>query len=129
MAEEREERQVPELVKKLRGRRDSYRQKRKAVRAVYVLVGFTLTLAGLAMLRLPGPAFIVIPIGLAILSLEFAWAESLLEKAIERGDVAKRKAAEASRTQKILSGVATALGIAAAVAAVLFWDIPVLPDS
>ena len=126
---EQDERHVPELVKKLRARRDSYRQRGKAVRAVYVLVGFTLTLAGLAMLLLPGPAFIVIPIGLAILSLEFAWAENLLEKAIERGDVAKRKAAEATRTQKILSGIATALGIAAAVAAVLLWDIPLLPDS
>ena len=79
------------------------------------------------MLALPGPAFVVIPIGLAILSLEFAWAERLLEKALIKGDEAKRKAAEASPAQKALSAAAIVCGIAAAVAAAVVWDIPVLP--
>jgi hypothetical protein len=30
---------------------------------------------------LPGPAFLVIPLGLAILATEFVWAEVLLKKA------------------------------------------------
>ena len=38
-------------------------------------------LIGLALIVLPGPAFIVIPLGLAILAVEFAWARRLLEKA------------------------------------------------
>ena len=46
------------------------------------------------MLVTPGPAFVVIPIGLALLSLEFAWAEGLLERALEKGEQAKRKAQE-----------------------------------
>ena len=119
----------PPLVRKLEERRETHRDHGRIYRAAFAIAGAVMVLGGLVMLVLPGPAFLVIPIGLAILSLEFAWAERLLEKAIERGDVAKRKAAEASRTQKILSGVATALAIAAAVAAVLLWDIPVLPDS
>jgi tellurite resistance protein TerC len=32
------------------------------------------------MIILPGPAFVVIPVGLGILSLEFAWARSWLKK-------------------------------------------------
>jgi hypothetical protein len=31
------------------------------------------------MIVLPGPAFIFIPLGIAILSLEFAWAKRALE--------------------------------------------------
>ncbi len=33
------------------------------------------------MIVLPGPAFMVIPVGLGILGLEFAWARSWLKKA------------------------------------------------
>ena len=40
-----------------------------------VLIGGTVLLVGLALIVLPGPAFIVIPAGLAILALEFAWAD------------------------------------------------------
>ena len=38
-------------------------------------------LVGVALIILPGPAFIEIPAGLAILAIEFAWARRLLEKA------------------------------------------------
>ena len=37
-------------------------------------IGFSVVLIGLAMLVLPGPAFIVVPLGVAILASEFAWA-------------------------------------------------------
>jgi len=32
------------------------------------------------MIILPGPAFIIIPVGLAILATEFIWARKLLKK-------------------------------------------------
>jgi uncharacterized protein (TIGR02611 family) len=92
-----------------------------------VLVGVAVLGAGIAMLVLPGPAFVVIPIGLAILSLEFAWAEHLLEKALVKGEEAKRKAASASPAQKALSAAAVVCGVAAAAAAALLWDIPYVP--
>jgi tellurite resistance protein TerC len=38
------------------------------------------------MIVLPGPAFVVIPVGLGILSLEFAWARRWLEKVKERSE-------------------------------------------
>ena len=37
-------------------------------------IGFSVVLIGLAMIILPGPAFIVVPLGFAILASEFAWA-------------------------------------------------------
>ncbi|MGH8527925.1 MAG: PGPGW domain-containing protein, partial [Gammaproteobacteria bacterium] len=42
-----------------------------ARRIVVGVVGATVVLLGMAMIVLPGPAFIVIPIGLAILGVEF----------------------------------------------------------
>lgn len=47
---------------------------------VVALVGGTVVLAGIAMIVLPGPAIVVIPAGLAILGLEFAWAKHWLRK-------------------------------------------------
>jgi uncharacterized protein (TIGR02611 family) len=38
------------------------------------VVGFTVLAIGLVMIVIPGPAVVVIPIGLAILAIEFAWA-------------------------------------------------------
>jgi tellurite resistance protein TerC len=49
----------------------SYRTARKVVIA---MVGSTLLFLGMAMVVLPGPAVVVIPLGLGILAVEFAWA-------------------------------------------------------
>ena len=51
----------------------------KAARRIVVgVVGATVLLIGVVMLVTPGPALVVIPVGLAILSLEFAWARAWL---------------------------------------------------
>jgi uncharacterized protein (TIGR02611 family) len=117
----------PALVGKLRARQAEHKQRGRLYRLMFVAVGLVVLGVGIAMLALPGPAFVVIPIGLAILSLEFAWAGQLLEKALVKGEEARRKATQATRTQKILSGLAIACAAAAAVAAALIWDIPYLP--
>jgi len=56
-----------------------------ARRIAVAIVGFTVLAVGIAMIVLPGPAFIVIPVGLGILSIEFAWARRWLRKVKERG--------------------------------------------
>lgn len=56
-----------------------------AKRIAVAVVGFTVLAVGVAMIVLPGPAFIVIPVGLGILSIEFAWARRWLRKVKERG--------------------------------------------
>jgi len=54
----------------------------RAVRRLIVaVVGATVLLFGLALLVLPGPAFVVIPIGLGILAIEFGWARRSLRRA------------------------------------------------
>lgn len=51
----------------------------QAKRLIIAVLGFTVTLLGIAMIILPGPAIIVIPIGLGILATEFLWARNLLK--------------------------------------------------
>jgi tellurite resistance protein TerC len=58
-------------------------------RAIVGVIGFTVLLVGIAMIVLPGPAFLVIPLGLAILATEFVWAEVLLKKAKDYFDKGK----------------------------------------
>ncbi len=54
----------------------------KVVRRIVVaVVGTTVLLLGVVMIVTPGPALVVIPAGLAILGLEFAWARYWLRKA------------------------------------------------
>ena len=48
---------------------------------IIAIIGGTVLLIGVALIVLPGPAFIVIPVGLAILATEFAWARSALARA------------------------------------------------
>ncbi len=53
---------------------------RIARRIVIGVVGGTLVIIGAVMIVTPGPALVVIPVGLAILSIEFAWARHWLRK-------------------------------------------------
>jgi tellurite resistance protein TerC len=61
-------------------RRAIYITYRAARRVVVAVVGTTVVLIGVALIVLPGPAFVVIPIGLGILGLEFAWARHWLHR-------------------------------------------------
>jgi uncharacterized protein (TIGR02611 family) len=118
---------IPDLIRRLRARRVEHRQRALTYRVAYAAAGFTVLLVGIAMFVTPGPALAVIPIGLAMLALEFAWAERALHKALEQADIAKRKAEEANLVQKILGVIAVVLGLAAFVVAAILWDIPLLP--
>lgn len=53
---------------------------KKVKRIIIGVIGTTVLLIGIALTVLPGPAFIVIPVGLAILATEFAWAKRILKK-------------------------------------------------
>ena len=65
--------------------------KRAIKRFLVGAAGGTVLAVGFAMMVLPGPAIVVIPLGLAILAVEFAWAKRWLEKV-------KRIALKAKRT-------------------------------
>jgi len=59
---------------------DGTSQSPLAKRIAVAVVGGAITLAGLAMIVLPGPAIVVIPLGLSILATEFPWARRYLTK-------------------------------------------------
>lgn len=58
---------------------------------IIAIVGGTILLIGIAMLVLPGPAIIVIPVGLSILATEFIWAKRIFEKFKEKMNNLKQK--------------------------------------
>jgi uncharacterized protein (TIGR02611 family) len=115
------------IIQRLQARRERHLARSRFYRIVFAVAGFTVLAAGMAMLVLPGPGIPVMVIGLALLALEFAWAERMLERAVDRMERARRSAAEASRWQKVFGGLALATALAAVVVAVLYWDVPILP--
>jgi len=123
----RKESERPRLILRLQAQRDLHSRRPRPIRVLYVVAGFAILAAGLLLLVTPGPAFVVIPIGLALLSLEFAWAEQLLDKALTKSDQAKRRAARATRRERILTIVATLLALGALVAWGVLGDIPLAP--
>lgn len=50
------------------------------MRLAKIVAGFALLAAGIAMLALPGPGWVTIAAGLAILAGEFPWARQLLDR-------------------------------------------------
>lgn len=58
---------------------------RHARRLIILVIGLTVLGIGIALIVLPGPAFIVIPVGLAILGTEFVWARRLLQHLKDKG--------------------------------------------
>ena len=57
---------------------------KKLKRLLVAVIGFTILGIGIAMIVLPGPAIVVIPLALGILATEFAWAARLLHRVRER---------------------------------------------
>ncbi len=64
---------------------------RQARRVVVLVIGSTLLLVGIAMIVLPGPAILVIPLGLGILAAEFEWARRWLRRSRETLEGVKRR--------------------------------------
>lgn len=79
---------------------------RAARRIVILVAGGTLLLVGIAMIVTPGPAILVIPLGLTVLGLEFAWARHWLRRmrlAISTG-AADARAGRADGYRRLRSG-------------------------
>ena len=108
-------------------RRERHRERSKILRAAVVLAGFVVVLAGLAMLVLPGPGLLVIAIGLALLALEFVWAERVLERTVDQMSKATDKVKRTNLLQRLILGLLGVLAVAAAMTAAYAWDIPLVP--
>jgi len=64
---------------------------------IVAVIGVTILLLGVAMIALPGPAVIVIPLGLGILATEFAWARRAVRRA--RVMIAKARGRESGKAR------------------------------
>lgn len=73
-------------------------------------VGATVLAAGLVMMITPGPGWLAIFIGFAILATEFAWAQRALSRAKSAAQKAKEKALD-PRTRRRNQIIAVVLGL------------------
>ena len=91
------------------------------------VVGTLVTVVGVVMLVTPGPAFVLIPLGLAILSTEFAFAKRWLQWARRQAERAQARTAAMDpavrRRRLLLAGVVVLVmvGLVAAYVAVYDW--------
>lgn len=115
------------LLETLEGRRERFRARGPVYRWLFVVVGILVVVAGAALLVLPGPGIVVIAIGLAMLALQFDWAERMLERAVDQAERAGAAAAESSPAQRALVVVATVVGLAAVGAWSYLGDVPLVP--
>jgi uncharacterized protein (TIGR02611 family) len=116
-------------IQKLRERKERHKQRSKVFRIAWIIVGVVLVLVGmvLSLPLVPGPGFLLIFLGLAMLALEFDRVERLVERLVYKVDQLEESAKKASPLQRALVIAAIVAGCAAFVAAALLWDLPVLP--
>ena len=74
------------------------------MRVLKIAAGFLLLAAGIVMLALPGPGWVTIAAGLALLAAEYHWARRLLDRmkgfAAASRDVLTRRGAQAERNDE-----------------------------
>ena len=110
------------MIDRLDERRDRHAARSRVYRVLFALAAFLVLLVGvvLSLPLVPGPGLPLIAIGLAMLALEFAWAERLLERVADQVDELEKRIGWPGL-------VALAVVLAAAALVVLFFDVPVLP--
>jgi hypothetical protein len=76
---------------------------RAARRVIIGVIGSTVIVVGVALLVLPGPAFVVLPIGFGILAIEFEWARRLMRRVKGLYKTAKRTSSPAGSEENSLA--------------------------
>src|SRR4029450_9336358 len=114
-------------MERVRARQERHRQRHRLYRIGFAALGFLVLAAGVIMLVTPGPGIPGICFGLAMLALEFAWAERWLERLLNRVEQAAeevRQSSPAKRAGLIAAGV---LAVAVYIVIIVLWDVPILP--
>jgi uncharacterized protein (TIGR02611 family) len=115
------------LIARIRERRERHQKRSRAYRVGFAVLGFLITAAGAIMLVTPGPGIPVLVVGLAMLALEFVWAERWLEQVIVRAERAVDQVTQGSPVRRAVFLTAGALALAAIGASIILWDIPFIP--
>jgi uncharacterized protein (TIGR02611 family) len=116
------------LKRRAQRKREQIRRRRTldlTYRIGVFVVGGLIVLAGLAMLVLPGPGWLVIILGVAVLATEFAWAERLLARVKGWAERAKDAALDPKRRRrnKWIAGVGIVAVALSAFAYVARWGL------
>lgn len=106
---------IQRLQQRVEQERERYPERSRAFKIAWVTAGMIVVAAGIAMVVFPGPAVIVIPIGLLMISFQFAWAQRVIDTGLEGGKAAQGIASRATMQQKILAGAAVACAAAAVI--------------
>ena len=96
-----------------------YHRRGPLFRALWLVVAILVIAVGLVMVVMPGPAIIVIPVGIAMLAARFRWAQRLLRLTVEHGVALQRRMQKASLGVRLLTGLAGAAVVAAVAFVVL----------
>jgi uncharacterized protein (TIGR02611 family) len=115
------------LIERVRARQERHRQRNRIYRVAFAVAGFVVLLAGLIMLVTPGPGIPVVILGLAMLALEFAWAERWLERLLEKAEAAVEQVAQGSPVQRAALLAVGVVAVVALAAVIVLWDIPYFP--
>lgn len=83
--------------------------------AVSVTLGALLLVAGIALLVLPGPGFVLIAAGLALLATRFDWAKKPLDYAKDKA----QQGIDEVKNSKVKAGLALACALALVVVGIL----------
>ena len=100
-------------------------------RLVVALVGAAITIGGLVLVPAPGPGWLIVFLGLAVLASEFAWAQRLLHHARRRLDAWTDWLKLQPWWVKVAVSLVTCAFVLAVLYAYLLWQGPpgLLPDS
>ena len=115
------------FVEGLQERRARHKERHHLIRVAAAIGGFLVVLLGIVLIPLPGPGLLVVAVGLAVLALEFAWAEHLLEKTVDRLSEAGERVKHASPVGQVAVALLGVLAAAASLIVAYTRDIPLLP--
>ena len=104
------------MIDRLEERRERHAQRHKLYRIGFGIAGTLILLAGiiLSLPLVPGPGLPLVAVGLAMLALEFAWAERLLRRIAHRIDQVEERIGWAGIVALLVGAVAVAV-------AVVYW--------
>ena len=114
------------ILERVPARKRRHLQRSRTYRVSFAVAGFLFVALGflLSLPLVPGPGVPLIVIALAMLALEFDWAERLLERMLRR---IERLRGQTGPLEKTAGMVALAVILAALVVVALLWDVPLLP--
>ena len=115
------------MIDRVRARQERHRQRHRLYRIGFAAIGFLVLAAGIVMLVTPGPGIPAIVLGLAMLALEFAWAERWLERLLNRVEQAAEEVRQSGPAKRVALIAAGVLAVAAYIVIIVLWDVPILP--